>query len=229
LTRDVRESPTAPLRLLATVQDLRLACRLVVDAFVGRPRPPRPGTDLRHLDWRRWRRRALRVGSEDLGPEARIVIAVGGGPSLLVRDAGAWASRLESARVLAGALAWLLLRRHREVGVVATSGGGTVEAPPSRAPVQLGRILRALEAAEPSRPDFEGVSAALVRRARELGTHGIFVTDADAPGAEQKGVMVLRLLPPGAPLGGDGPQLALHLDEHPVHALRRILGPPPRA
>ena len=81
---------------------------------------------------------------------ARCYVACDTSGSMAYRGPRAWGSKMEAARVLAAALASVLLRQNDAVGCLGLAGGTLRYLPPSRIPGQLGRLLGRLEGFAPA-------------------------------------------------------------------------------
>src|SRR5882672_3613004 len=87
-----------------------------------------PGDDLRHLDWRLFARNdRLCIKRYMQETNVRFYVVCDTSASMNYRSAGAWGSKLDCAKVLAAALAWLSLKQNDAVGMVTLNGHG--EAP----------------------------------------------------------------------------------------------------
>jgi len=111
-----------------------------------------PGDDLRHLDWRLFARSdRLCIKRYMQETNARFYVVCDTSASMQYRGAAAWGSKLESAKVLAAALTWFLLRQNDAAGMVSLNGRNA--APefirPSQRPNQLGLMLRELDMLRP--------------------------------------------------------------------------------
>ena len=108
------------------------------------------GDDLRHVDWRLYARTdRLCVKRYRQDTNAHCYVLCDTSASMAYRGQRAWASKLECARSVALALAWLLLQQNDSVGVLAKGGAGTGGlryVRPSHHPLQLGLLLRELGA-----------------------------------------------------------------------------------
>src|SRR5256714_11964899 len=82
-----------------------------------------PGDDLRHLDWRLFARSdRLCIKRYMQETNARFYIICDTSASMDYRGAAAWGSKLDCARILAGALTWFLLKQNDAAGMVTLSG-----------------------------------------------------------------------------------------------------------
>jgi len=121
-----------------------------------------PGDDPRHLDWRLYARSdrlCLREYEEETNVRACLV--VDGSGSMSYRGADAWASKIDCARALAAALAWLILRQKDAAGLLTVGASGVQLIPPSQRTTQFGALLRHLDALECGGEN--GLSTALER------------------------------------------------------------------
>jgi uncharacterized protein (DUF58 family) len=138
-----------------------------------------PGDDLRHLDWRLYARNdRLCIKRYMQETNVRFYVVCDSSASMKYRGSTAWASKLECAKILAGALTWFLLRQNDAAGMVSLSQAESIflspsdgdrarvrgtfrhsdanirPAPrfirPSQRPNQFGLILRELELLQPS-------------------------------------------------------------------------------
>ena len=151
------------LKMLAALEGLELKSRYVMEGFLsGLHDSPfhgfsvefsdyrnyQPGDDLRHLDWRLYARNdRLCVKRYMQETNVRFYVVCDTSASMTYRGAGAWGSKLDCAKLLAAALAWLSLKQNDAVGMVTLNGHG--EAPefirPSQRSNQFGLVLRQLE------------------------------------------------------------------------------------
>jgi uncharacterized protein (DUF58 family) len=193
-------SPTQTLsdrfdpKLLAALEGLDFKARYVMEGFLsGLHDSPfhgfsvefsdyrnyQPGDDLRHLDWRLYARSdRLCIKRYMQETNVRFYIVCDTSASMKYRGSAAWASKLECAKILSGALTWFLLRQNDAAGIVTLSNTespslslsdgerarlrgsshasniGLHPAPrfirPSQRPNQFGLILRELELLQPS-------------------------------------------------------------------------------
>jgi uncharacterized protein (DUF58 family) len=154
-------------RTLAALSGLDLKARYVMEGFLaGLHRSPfhgfsvefsdyrnyQRGDDPRHVDWRLYARSdRLCVKRFTQETNARFYLVVDTSASMGYRGGKAWGSKLDAARLLAAALAWLLLKQNDAVGLIAP--GNDPSTPlfvrPSQRPNQLGLLLRELEGLRP--------------------------------------------------------------------------------
>jgi uncharacterized protein (DUF58 family) len=158
-------SPTQSLsdrfdpKLLAALEGLDFKARYVMEGFLsGLHDSPfhgfsvefsdyrnyQPGDDLRHLDWRLYARSdRLCIKRYMQETNVRFYIVCDTSASMKYRGSAAWASKLECAKILSGALTWFLLRQNDAAGMVTLSNS---KPPPSG----VGRASpRAVEVAKP--------------------------------------------------------------------------------
>jgi uncharacterized protein (DUF58 family) len=193
-------SPTQTLsqrfdpKLLAALEGLDFKARYVMEGFLsGLHDSPfhgfsvefsdyrnyQPGDDLRHLDWRLYARSdRLCIKRFMQETNVRFYIVCDTSASMKYRGTSAWASKLECAKILSGALTWFLLRQNDAAGMVtlnqptpislSPSDGERVRVRglphgfghaqpavprfirPSQRPNQFGLILRELELLQPA-------------------------------------------------------------------------------
>src|SRR6185436_18451168 len=124
-------------KLLATLEGLDFKSRYVMEGFLsGLHDSPfhgfsvefsdyrnyQPGDDLRHLDWRLYARSArLCIKRYMQETNVRFYIVCDTSASMKYRGCNAWASKLECAKILSGALNWFLLRQNDAAGMVTLS------------------------------------------------------------------------------------------------------------
>src|SRR5580765_3287111 len=180
-------------KMLAALEGLDFKARYVMEGFLsGLHDSPfhgfsvefsdyrnyQPGDDLRHLDWRLYARSdRLCIKRYMLETNVRFYVVCDSSASMKYRGTTAWASKLECAKILSGALTWFLLRQNDAAGMVnlnnqvstslspsdrgkARARGASRSAPeshgapqfirPSQRPNQFGLILRELENLQPS-------------------------------------------------------------------------------
>ena len=155
----------------AALETLMLQARAVMEGFLhGLHKSPfhgpsvefadyrqyQPGDDPRRLDWRLYARSdrlVIKRFEQEVSARARMIIDTSA--SMSYRGSRAWGAKLDAARILSTALAWLLLRQNDAVGLFApgeaaqSSGSGDIRhLEPSQTPSQLGRFLGEVEALE---------------------------------------------------------------------------------
>ncbi len=182
--------------LLAQIADLELAARLVVEgARLGRHRSPfmgggaefqqmrpyLPGDDLKHLDWKHYARTDrlfTRVYRETT--EWPVMLALDTSRSMAFPDARG-VTKLHAGRLLAAALAYLLVQQGEAVGLV------TQEAEGASLPARSGRrhLVRLLGTL--ARLDAAGgtdLAGGLRRAVARLGRRGCIVLISDLYGSD---------------------------------------------
>jgi uncharacterized protein (DUF58 family) len=170
-------------RTLAALEGLDFKARYVMEGFLsGLHQSPfhgfsvefsdyrtyQPGDDLRHLDWRLFARSdRLCIKRYMQETNVRFYVVIDTSASMAYKGAGAWASKLDCARLLAAGLTWFLLRQNDAAGMVTLGGdahsprsaGDSAPHPmmgsprfirPSQRPSQFGLMLRQLEELQPA-------------------------------------------------------------------------------
>ena len=152
-------------RTMASIADLELVARVTVDGSIaGLHRSPfhgysaefnqyrhyRPGDDLKHVDWKLLAR-TDRIYTKQYRETTNLpaVLAFDASASMGFRGA-AGVSKLEYARVLAAALAFMLSGQGDEVGLTAFDHGLRVHLPVRTGAPHLRRVLAALAGIRPS-------------------------------------------------------------------------------
>lgn len=166
--------------VLNAIRDLELVARLTVDGAVsGLHRSPfhgysaefsefrhyRPGDDLKHVDWKlsaRTDRLYTRQYRETTNMLAQL--AVDASASMAFRGGGS-VTKLEYARLVAGALAHLVARQGDAVGLVTYDSGLRDYIPPRGGRLHLRRLLVTLRTLQPS---GRTASSVALRRAIDL-------------------------------------------------------------
>src|SRR5262245_52427219 len=148
-----------------------------------------PGDEPRHIDWRLYARNdRLCVKRFEQETNARCTIVCDTSASMAYRGRRAWGSKIECARVVSTALAWLLLRQNDAVGAVSldedegeSAAGRLRYLPPSRKPEQLGIVLGHFESLAPA--GGPRLTALLAHASRLLHRRGLvfFVSDLLEP------------------------------------------------
>jgi uncharacterized protein (DUF58 family) len=145
-----------------------------------------PGDEPRHIDWRLYARSdRLCVKRFEQETNARCYVLCDTSGSMAYRGRRAWGSKMECARVVSTALAWLLLRQNDAVGALSLDGGGALRyLPPSRKPEQFGTILGHFESLEPT--GGPRLAALLTHASRLLHRRSLvfFVSDLLEPADE---------------------------------------------
>src|SRR5512133_1713127 len=155
-------------KMLAALEGLDFKARYVMEGFLsGLHDSPfhgfsvefsdyrnyQPGDDLRHLDWRLYARSdRLCLKRYMQETNVRVYVVCDTSASMDYRGSGAWATKLDCAKVLAAGMIWFLLKQNDAAGMVNLSG--RTEVPefirPSQKPTQFGLMLRQLDGLTPS-------------------------------------------------------------------------------
>ncbi|HEU4829229.1 MAG TPA: DUF58 domain-containing protein [Gemmatimonadales bacterium] len=151
-------------RTLASLGDLELVARRVVDGFMFGTHPSRlqgagvefsqyrsyqPGDDIRRIDWKlfaRSDRYFLRESEVETSVTVRLILDA----SDSMRQEEDGVSKFTFARLLAASLATLAFRQGDAVGLTALLAGGARAWPASRGRLNLNRTLRELERLSPA-------------------------------------------------------------------------------
>ena len=179
-------APDAPLdpTALARFGRLELLARLVVEGVMaGLHRSPfkgfsvefaehrqyGPGDEIRHIDWRAFGktdRYFVKEYEQETNLKAYLVLDTSGSMAY----AGRTAAKLEHARQLAAALAYLMIRQRDAVGLVTFDTDLRAMIPPRSAPSHFAVLCKALEEARPGGETPLGrVLHALAERIRRRG------------------------------------------------------------
>ena len=128
-----------------------------------------PGDEIRHIDWRAFGktdRYFVKEYEEETNLKAYLVVDTSGSMGY----AGRTAAKLEHARRLAAALAYLMIRQRDAVGLVTTDPSGRGLIPPRSAPGHFSVVCQELErAAAGGAVRLSGVLHTLAERARRRG------------------------------------------------------------
>lgn len=159
--------------------------------FAGH-RPYQPGDDLRRLDWQVWARTDrfdVRLFEEETRLRCTLVVDASG--SMAYRGEGR-RPKLDHARTIAAALAFLLVRAGDAAGLAIADGGLRERVPAGSTMGHLLRLLERLEDAPAEGPT--DLARVLVRLAAELPPRGVVFAITD--GCEEPGALgaALRLL-----------------------------------
>ena len=150
-----------------------------------------PGDDTRRLDWRAWARSDrdyIKEFEADTNLRLSIVLDASGSMNYGLRNPqGPVATRLDFAKHLAGALAWLASQQGEAVGLSAIHRSRPCDVPPRRGPRHLGYILEQLEEIKAS--EEADLAVALHHVADRLPRRSLVVIFSDL-------FMDLRLLKP---------------------------------
>ncbi len=153
-------------RTLASLGDLEIVARRIVDGFMFGAHPSRlqgagvefsqyrsyqPGDDIRRIDWKlfaRSDRYFLRESEVETSVSVRVVFDA----SDSMRQAEDGVSKFAFAQLLAAAIATLAFRQGDAVGLTTLLDGGARALPANRGRAHLSRILRELEQLTPGGP-----------------------------------------------------------------------------
>ncbi len=183
--------------LLAQIADLELAARLIVEGarlgshrspYTGtgaefqQMRPYLPGDDLKHLDWKHYARTdRLYTRVHRATTEWPVMVALDTSRSMAYAD-GRGVTKLQVARLLAAALAYLLVQQGEAVGLVAHDDVATTALAARTGRSHLVRVLGSLGRLEArGGTDLDGD---LRRAAARLGRRGCVVLISDVYGAD---------------------------------------------
>jgi uncharacterized protein (DUF58 family) len=159
--------------------------------FAGH-RPYLAGDDPRHIDWHVWaRHERLDVRLYEEETRLRCLLVVDASGSMGYGAAGR--TKLDQARTLAAALAYLLVRAGDAVAVAVADGDTAVAEPPGATMGHLLRLYDRLDAARPS--GRQELAPLLARLAPGLGRRGLVIVLSDGfeePTALVDGLRQLR-------------------------------------
>ena len=157
-----RSLPTNPTEL-AQFGRLELVARQLVEGLmIGRHRSPfkgssvefvehrdyYPGDELRHIDWRAYGKTGryyVKEFEDETNLRAHILVDASGS----MKYAGSKLSKFDYARVLAAAVAWLLIGQRDSVGLVTFDSKVREQLKPSGNRDSLRRLIHVLESTEP--------------------------------------------------------------------------------
>jgi uncharacterized protein (DUF58 family) len=181
---DRSDPPPLDPSALARFGRLELVARLVVEGVMaGLHRSPfkgfsvefaehrqyGPGDEIRHIDWRAFGktdRYYVKEYEEETNLKAYLVVDASGSMAY----AGRTASKLEHARRLAAALAYLMIRQRDAVGLVTTDPNGRGLIPPRSAPGHFSVLCKELEQTHAGgEARLSGALHALAGRVRRRG------------------------------------------------------------
>ncbi len=150
-------------KVLSTLKSLDLKAKYVVEGFLNglntspfhglsvefsEYREYQPGDDLRHLDWRLFARNdRLYIKRHMEETNVRFYIICDTSSSMGYQGTRSWASKIECARIVAAALAWMLLRQNDAAGMLSYQDGekGLEFISPSQRFNQFGALLHHLD------------------------------------------------------------------------------------
>lgn len=176
---------------ILAIKDLALAARLTIDGFMAginrskvkgvglefsQYRSYQPGDDLRWLDWKRVARTdRYYIRESELETSVSVRLLVDASKSMDHRD-GAF-SKLDYARHLAAALAWLAHLQGDAVGVYIFREGEVFAAPARRDPQHLARVFDQLEHLEAGGVIGEAVAYRHIFLGEQKRELLVFITD----------------------------------------------------
>jgi uncharacterized protein (DUF58 family) len=111
-----------------------------------------PGDDLRRLDWRLYARSdRLAIKRHMQETNVRFYVLCDTSASMEYRGRAAWGTKLECAKVIAGAISWFLLKQNDAAGMLNLRAPDETPEflPPSQKPSQFGLMLRQLDDLKP--------------------------------------------------------------------------------
>ncbi len=160
----IARSPLIDPATLAAIDDLRLVARLIVEGFLAGEHPDRrpgagvefsqyrsyePGDDLRRVDWRAYARSdRLLVREAEVERDITVRLVVDATASMAHRDGPL--SKLDYARLVAAAIAWLADQQGDRVALHAVSDERGDDLPPQRGRRSLLRVLHHLSSMAPA-------------------------------------------------------------------------------
>lgn len=140
-----------------------------------------PGDDTRRLDWRAWARSDryfIKEFEADTNLRMSIVLDASGSMNYALRNPqGAIGTRLDFAKYIAAALAWLASQQGESVGLSTIHKNQPVDVPPRRGARHLGHILEQLE--DVSADEEADLSTALHHVADRLPRRSLVVVLSD--------------------------------------------------
>src|SRR5215212_3184480 len=155
-------------KMLASLEGLDFKARYVVEGFLsGMHDSPfhgfsvefsdysnyQPGDDLRHVDWRLYARTdRLCIKRYMQETNVRFYVVCDTSASMGYRGERAWGSKIECAKVVAGALTWFLLKQNDAAGMISVTDDSEVPRfiRPSQRFTQFGLMLRQFELLRPA-------------------------------------------------------------------------------
>jgi len=180
-------------QVFSRLQSLEMIAKFIVEGFMlGLHKSPyhgfsvefssyrkySPGDNLRFVDWKlfgRTDRHYVKQFEENTNLNAYLLLDKSG--SMIVEDEGTGITKLRYSSCLAAALAYLMLKQRDAVGLAAFNSEGVDYIPPTAKHIQLGYILRQLEALEATgQTDF---STGLNQVASHINRRGLIVLITD--------------------------------------------------
>ena len=186
--------------VIAAIDDLEVVARHIVEglrtgehrspfhgfsAEFSQYRPYRPGDDLKYLDWKvlaRTDRLYTRQFRETTNLSAMLVLDASASMAYPSSGGAAGVSKFVYARMIAAALAYLLVQQGDAVGLMTMVDGTFVYVPPRGGRMHLRRVLARMSTLEPSGTWTPG--AVIARSAELLRRRGVILTLSDFYDAE---------------------------------------------
>lgn len=181
-----------PEQLIA-IRTLELRARLIVEGMIAGKhlspfhgfsaefleyRPYFPGESTRFIDWRRFARSdkaVVRLFEDETNLRAWLLVDKSASMGFASR--GAACTKLEYAKTLAAALAWILVRQRDAAGLAAFDESVAVRLPPRSTNVQLKALIAELDKLEPGRGTRCGGAVDAI--AATIGKRGLCVLLSD--------------------------------------------------
>jgi uncharacterized protein (DUF58 family) len=192
-------------RVLATLGDLELLARTVVDGFLhglhrssrlglsmefAEHRPYLPGDDIRRIDWRVFARTdRFYLKTYEAETNASVLLLLDVSPSMSYSSGGL--TKLDYGRYLAACLAWFSAHQRDRIGLVLFDGAIREWVPPSTRHLQA--VLHAIDHLQPGTAGR--LAAPLAEVAERLGRRGVAVLISDfyeEPDRVREAVSLLR-------------------------------------
>lgn len=186
--------------VVAAIDDLEVVARHIVEglrtgehrspfhgfsAEFSQYRPYRPGDDLKYLDWKvlaRTDRLYTRQFRETTNLSAMLVLDASASMAYPTEGGAAGVSKFVYARLMAAALAYLLVQQGDAVGLMTIEDGKFVYVPPRGGRMHLRRVLARLSTLKPAGAWTPG--AVIARAAELLRRRGVLIVLSDFYDAE---------------------------------------------
>lgn len=193
--------------VIAAIDDLEVVARYIVEglrtgehrspfhgfsAEFSQYRPYRPGDDLKYLDWKvlaRTDRLYTRQFRETTNLSAMLVIDASASMAFPA-DGGDAVSKFAYARVMAAALAYLLVQQGDAVGLITMADGRFVYVPPRGGRMHLRRVLARLATLKPAGTWTPGT--VIARAAELLRRRGVLLMLSDFYDAQPETLRELK-------------------------------------
>lgn len=195
-------------KVVAAIDDLEVVARHIVEglrtgehrspfhgfsAEFSQYRPYRPGDDLKYLDWKvlaRTDRLYTRQFRETTNLSAMLVLDTSASMAYPAGPHGTDVSKFVYARLIAAALAYLLVQQGDAVGLITMAEGKFVYVPPRGGRMHLRRILARLSTLKPEGAWTPG--AVIARAAELLRRRGVMLVLSDFYDAEAETLTELK-------------------------------------